>query len=78
MIIVFFAHHKRRNYPLWRCALLCQALLLFQFVTFVACWRAFFRQIARREGWVKTARVAETGGTDRPATSDEPSFGKAA
>ena len=76
--VAAFVYHKRRNYPLWRCVLLCQALLLFQFVTFVACWRAFFRQIARREGWVKTARVAETGGTDRPATSDEPSFGKAA
>jgi 1,2-diacylglycerol 3-beta-glucosyltransferase len=59
MWISAWVYHRRRQHPLLQSMLLGQALVVFQFVTFVACWRAFFRLMLGREGWVKTSRIAE-------------------
>jgi 1,2-diacylglycerol 3-beta-glucosyltransferase len=60
MFISAWVYHRRRGYPLVKSVAISQALIVFQFLTFVACWRAFFRLALRRESWVKTARIAES------------------
>jgi 1,2-diacylglycerol 3-beta-glucosyltransferase len=65
MWISAWVYHRRRRYPLLKSLVLGQALVAFQFVTFVACWRAFVRLVLGREGWVKTTRVAEQLTGDR-------------
>ena len=42
-----------------RGVLLAHLLVLWNYVLFLACWKAVVRMIRGQRGWAKTARVAE-------------------
>jgi 1,2-diacylglycerol 3-beta-glucosyltransferase len=50
---------RQEDMSLLRGALFAHVLVLWNYVLFVACWRAVFRMVTGRTSWVKTARLAE-------------------
>ena len=52
---------KRRRGELswWRALLVAHAFVLYNYVAFLATWRAWYRIVSGQHGWAKTRRVRE-------------------
>ena len=55
-----YSRQRRRSGPV-RALLLGHLLLLGNYITYIACWRAFFRLLVGANSWVKTQRHREAG-----------------
>jgi 1,2-diacylglycerol 3-beta-glucosyltransferase len=59
--LIYARRERRISIP--RAFLFSHLLVFWNYVLFVACWRAVFRMIAGRTSWAKTARLAEVPAT---------------
>lgn len=50
---------RERDISMVRAAVFSHVLVVWNYVLFLACWRAVFRMATGRTGWVKTARLVE-------------------
>ena len=68
LLVSGFLYRSRvREYGLLRSMVLCHLMVLWNYVSFIACWQALGRMLRGRVGWDKTARSVEA------ATAGEPS-----
>jgi 1,2-diacylglycerol 3-beta-glucosyltransferase len=65
-----YSRQRRKAGPI-RALLLGHLLLIGNYITYVACWRAFFRLIVGANGWQKTERHRERSHRASPASGSQ-------
>ncbi|HET7018788.1 MAG TPA: glycosyltransferase [Streptosporangiaceae bacterium] len=55
----YMYYRQRRRIGLARALLFAHILLIGNYITYLACWRALIRLVTRRKSWQKTDRIAE-------------------
>lgn len=66
--IIYSRRERRMSLP--RAVAFCHLLLLWNYVSFFACWRALWRMVRGRTTWEKTARTAEVDPVPPPAEQE--------
>jgi cellulose synthase/poly-beta-1,6-N-acetylglucosamine synthase-like glycosyltransferase len=66
-LVGYLYYLQDRRIGLARAIVLGHALLLTNYIAYVAAWRALYRMLSGLRGWSKTARTAETSDSSRAA-----------